>query len=108
MYLNILRDNTYIHIGPSSPARILERLLAGRSGIRGLIPSRTKSFPLPYSIQNGSGTPPASYTVIAEGNILVIEPWGVNLTIYPHLVPILRLRGDMPPSVFKFSWCFVK
>jgi len=107
IYLNISRDNIHLHIGPSSPARILERLLTGRSGNGGLIPSRTKEFFFSLQHPNGSGTPPTSYTVIAEGNILVIKLWGVNLTSYRHLVP-LWLLGDIPPSVFKFSWCFVK
>jgi len=58
-------------------------------GIRGLIPSRTKEFFSSVQHPNGSGTPSASYTVITEGNILVIKLWGVNLTNYRHLAPRL-------------------
>jgi len=108
MYLNIFGDNTYIHIGPNSLARVLERLLAGWSGIRGLIPSRIEEFFSSLQHPERLLDSPATYTMIAEGNILVITLWGVNLTTFPHLVPRLGLHGDEAPNVFKFSWYFVK
>jgi hypothetical protein len=33
--------------------------------------------------------------------------WNINQSIYPHLVPRLRMRGTLPPYLF-ITWCLMQ
>jgi hypothetical protein len=57
------------------------------------------------SVQTGSGTHSASYSMDTEGSFLVgMVAGGITTTIHPHLVPGLSMSGAILPLPHTFSW----
>lgn len=61
-----------------------------------------------HQVQTGSGILPASYSVALEAlwsKIKRPNDQGVKLTIRFHLIPRLRISGNLPPLPYIFSSC---
>jgi hypothetical protein len=72
-------------------------------GSRVRFPAGAGNFSL-HRVQNGSGAQPASYPMGTGALSLRLSGRGVKLSTHLYLVPMLRVRGAVPPFSHTPSW----
>jgi hypothetical protein len=107
---HVKRNNRFLHLSSCSRSSSVSIVIMLRVRQPGLDSRQKRGTSLHHRVQTGSGAHPASYPTGTGGSFPGVKRRGVKLTTHLHLVPRLRMRGDiypLPLYIFMES-CLVK